>query len=285
MNIALTVLIIVAVVASVVGYVFWSSFRLPPVRPETTELPSDGAQVVALLGDSLTHGRVGASWIQALKPLPGSQPTLFVNGGINGELAWNLAERLDPVIALKPKAVTVLIGTNDALGTLSDAAAERYTQSNKLPQAPDLGWYESNLRLIVTRLQQETDAHIALLSIPPISEVPGTEAWDRAAEFTAVIKRVANENAVSYLPLHERFAETLANASGAPEPYTEDLTTILTGSARYYLTPASWNDVAESRGMHLLTDHIHWNERGAEITAALVNDWLVSLPADPKGSD
>lgn len=285
MNIFLSVLLIVALLAAVVGYVFWSAFRLPSNRPDSTSRPADGTRVVALLGDSLTHGRVGAPWVERLNPLPGNEPTLFVNGGINGELAWNLAERLDPVIALKPAAATVLIGTNDALATLSAAATERYIKTNNLPQAPDPTWFEANLRDIVERLQRDTNAHIALLSIPPISEVPDSEAWDRAAAYTAIIKRVASENALTYLPLHERFVETIANASGSPQPFTEDLGSILTGSARYYLTPARWNDVADSRGMHLLTDHIHWNERGAEITATLVNDWLASLPADRKGSD
>ena len=278
MNTFLAILGGLLLVVMVLGYVLWSSSRLPALRPETAARPSDGAPVVALLGDSLTHGRVGAPWVEQLA-LPDEPNTLFVNGGINGELAWNVLQRLDPVVALQPAAVTLLVGTNDALGTLSDTAAERYSRTNNLPERPSLEGYEANLRAIVDRLQRDTEARIALLSIPPISEVPGSEAWQRAEAINAIIRRVAEEAAVAYLPLHECFVRELDNVAHTPTPYSEDLRSIVTASARYYLTPASWNDIAESRGMHLLTDHIHWNERGAAITAKLVNEWLAIQPA------
>ena len=36
----------------------------------------------------------------------------IVNAGINGDLAWNLLERLDDVIDCNPNHITILIGTN-----------------------------------------------------------------------------------------------------------------------------------------------------------------------------
>ena len=39
--------------------------------------------------------------------------------GMNGDLAWNVNERIDKIIKCDPDLVFLLIGSNDAMGSMS----------------------------------------------------------------------------------------------------------------------------------------------------------------------
>lgn len=103
--------------------------RLPENRPEavSSQAVDTDKKVVVCLGDSLTHGRVSHNYVDELdERFPDDY--MFVNAGINSELAFNVLQRIETVIALKPEYITVLIGTNDALGTLGEQSAQRYIE-------------------------------------------------------------------------------------------------------------------------------------------------------------
>jgi lysophospholipase L1-like esterase len=80
-----------------------------------------------------------------------------VNAGVNGDTSTGVLARLDQVIACRPDAVTVLIGTNDVL--------EGIGREDALPA------YRANVTKIVQRLRDETSARIAVLSPPPFGGV------------------------------------------------------------------------------------------------------------------
>jgi lysophospholipase L1-like esterase len=66
---------------------------------------------VICLGDSITKGMVSYDWVRELsRKMPEFR---FLNHGINGDLAYNVLKRLEPVIAAKPDVVVIL--PNDAL--------------------------------------------------------------------------------------------------------------------------------------------------------------------------
>ena len=45
---------------------------------------------------------------------------------MNGDLAWNVNQRIDEIIKCDPDLVFLLIGSNDAMGSLSKDAGEFY---------------------------------------------------------------------------------------------------------------------------------------------------------------
>jgi len=55
---------------------------------------------------------------------------------------------------------------------------------------------------------------IALLSLPPIGEEPGNDAYERATEYSRVVKTVARARGVTYLPLHEKMTARIVKSIG-----------------------------------------------------------------------
>jgi len=99
----------------------------------------------------------------------------FVNAGTDGNLAWNVMQRLDEVIACQPDVVMLLIGTNDVIGTIDQRWEAMYRRRQKIPRTPTLDWCQECVDAILTRLQSDTSARIALLDLP---------MWARISEAT-----------------------------------------------------------------------------------------------------
>ena len=114
--------------------------------------------LVLCAGDSITHGVVSANYVDMLERRFAADGYEFVNAGVNGNLAYNLLQRLDDVIACQPDVVTVLIGTNDVNATFSQEWEDSYRKEQKLPEKPTLAWYRLNVERIIDRLRSETDA-------------------------------------------------------------------------------------------------------------------------------
>jgi lysophospholipase L1-like esterase len=76
--------------------------------------PNSRAQhLVVLLGDSITAGVMSANFVDQLTVRMGHDGYQFINAGINGDAAYNLLQRLVPIIDAKPDAVAIMVGTND----------------------------------------------------------------------------------------------------------------------------------------------------------------------------
>ena len=75
-------------------------------------------ETVACLGSSTTAAKGTYNWIDELVKRPQNSRFRFVNFGVGGDLSFNIARRLDPVIRMAPDRVIVLIGTNDILASV-----------------------------------------------------------------------------------------------------------------------------------------------------------------------
>lgn len=276
------IVIIVIVLIAGGGLFIASGFRafnrLPDNHPiaflQKGRAPSTRTLVVCA-GDSITHATVSGDYVAMLRERFGGQGYEFVNAGINGQLAYNLLQRLDDIIACKPDVVTILIGTNDVNGTFNDTWAKRYVSGQKLPQTPTKNWYRDNLDTILTRLKTETSAKIALLSLPVLGEDRDSIINQRIIEYNSVIQELADTHGATYLPLHERLTVMLDEKNHQPRhPYDGGLWLVYTATVRRYAMGQSWDTVAERNGFYLLTDHIHLNDRGAQVIAELIGNVL-----------
>lgn len=87
---------------------------------------------IVCLGDSLTWGRYGGSYVDALARLK-PQHT-WLNAGVGGDTVVNLLRRLESdVFAHSPDAVLVMIGCNDAISSVYPATRPYFQHSKKVP--------------------------------------------------------------------------------------------------------------------------------------------------------
>jgi lysophospholipase L1-like esterase len=242
-------------------------------------------KTVVCFGASLTAGTVSFNYLDLLAARPALAGFNFVNHGVNGDLAWNGLQRLDRVITEWPDFVTILIGTNDVNATMSKRNQIRYKAFNHLPTEPSLSWYECNIEAIVKRLKHETHARLALISLAVIGEDLEHEANQKVDLYNEAIRRVAWQENIPYLPLHERMVAYLREH----EPERAQLPPRLeyrdglhnTGNAlALHATGLSWDEVSQRNGLLLTTDTLHLNSVGAGMIADLIEGWLLSEPAD-----
>jgi lysophospholipase L1-like esterase len=116
--------------------------------------PAKDEKRVVFLGDSITD-----SWKLA-EYFP-NQP--FVNRGISGQTTPQMLIRMRPdVIALKPKVLVLLAGTNDIAGNYGEMTNE---------------FIEGNIESIV-ELARQNDINVVLASILPISDYNKNKAGE-----------------------------------------------------------------------------------------------------------
>jgi lysophospholipase L1-like esterase len=272
------VLLILGVLVAGYLYAMQKATRLPRNNPqwylENTRGTREGA-VVVLAGDSLTHGGVSANYVDLLAERPAMQGYTLVNAGINAQLAYHLVLHLDEIAACEPDYVTILIGTNDANSTLHPDNEAWYVKTWDLPQRPDAEWYRANLTTLIVELQTRTDAEIDVLSLPTIGEDPDTVQFERTQTYSTIVKEIAEETRVTYLPLQETMSAYLrghpANEKYEYRPNSR-LQTI--SILKHHILGQSYNQIGAANGFVLHSDFLHLNESGAAMVADLIEGFV-----------
>jgi lysophospholipase L1-like esterase len=202
------------------------------------------------------------------------QGITVTGAGVNGDCSYNLLQRLDPIIALRPDVVTVLIGSNDAWSTLSDANARKIVKRKNLPAPPTLSQYRENLAAIAARLRAGTDAQIALVSLPVLGQDLDSPASSASKEFSQVVQTTAAEQGLVYLPLHERQCDYLVSSEAEVLPFPDGLGERYSSVLQHFLLRRSYDSIARRRRLALTADFIHQNSRGATMIADLIDDFV-----------
>lgn len=231
--------------------------------------------LVACVGDSITHGSASANYVDLLRRRLSPDGFAFVNAGVNGDLAWNVLQRLDAVIACRPDVVTLLVGTNDVNATRDEESQDFYRGGKKLPQPATLEWYVANVAAILDRLRAETDARVVVLDLPFLGEDLGSEMNRRVDDYNAALREVCAARDVPCLPLHDGLVALLP-PDHRPPPGVSDRMLMVRSTMSHLLLRRSWDEVSRRNGLAVLTDHVHLNQRGATVVADLVADALES---------
>ena len=258
----------------------YQSERRPSNAPErvAARIAVDEAPTVVCIGDSLTHGRTSSDYVALLQKRFRPKGYRFVNAGLNGELAYNVLQRLDAVIACRPAWVTLLIGTNDAYAALSTSNAHETMEQMGLPERPTRDTFRRYLTAICLRLRTATAAPLALLSLPPLGEDPAHRAFELTAAYSRIIQDVAHETGNAYLPVHERMCAYLDCHGGSArrsfDAYRDGMG--LAVKMRRFLLHQSFDTISQRNGFALLTDFFHLNSTGATIVADAVAEFITS---------
>lgn len=229
---------------------------------------------VVVAGASIVRGRASVDFVQMLRE---RQPNeLFVNAGVNGNVAWEVLQRTDEIVACAPSRVVLLVGTNDVQATLSAKAGRSAQRSKSLPQPPSIDWYTECLSSVVTRLTASGCA-VGVCSLPPIGQDLAAPVNVRLREFNTAIGTVCQSTGAAYLPVYEALADVLTSRGleGGPA-WTGSWWPGLSSLVRHFITGTSYDVIAASRGWLLSPDGVHMDTFGAQVIATVVEKWLVS---------
>ena len=272
------VLIIAAALAAAFFYVSKIISTLPNGRAEDYLNSNDqqDKKIIACIGDSLTHGNIGQSWVDYLREeFPND---IFLNEGINANTTWQVLQRLEPIFECKPDLVILMIGTNDALGSFDIDSGLRYKKNNNLPEVPSFKKYKEQLLELIEKIGIQSK--IAICTLPPIGENVNSEVNKHVNLFNDYIKLIANQKKLSLLPVSDALWSDI-NSRTYPIKLEYNskampllMKRILGGIFHYYLFKKSWNDISRAKGQWILFDQIHLNERGAEIVYKLAKDFI-----------
>lgn len=228
---------------------------------------------VAVCGDSITRGQVSSDYVAVLTRDLRSSGHTFTNHGINGDLAYNVLQRLDGIIGTQPDVLTLLVGTNDVNSQFDEKWKRRYIKDQKLPKAPDLDWYAENVNTILSRVTAETNARIAVVEILILGEDLTSRMNRLVNEYNATLHQLAQQHGVPCLALNARLREKLPN-NHQPPPYEGSVSTVAKAGMRHMLLRRTWDNISHRNGLALLTDHIHLNDTAAAIVSKLIADFV-----------
>ena len=238
-----------------------------------TGTPS-GERPVVVAGASICRGRASVDFVQMLRERFPSRT--FVNAGVNGNVAWELLQRIDQVIACRPAQVVILIGTNDVQAMLSPDATRETRESKHLPEDPSLGWYAVCMHEIVTRVQAG-GASVALCSLPPIGQDLTASVNVIVREANAALHGVCETTGAAYLPVYEHLADLLAAQGATRGPaWTGSWAPGVASLVEHFALGRSYDAIAVARGWILSPDGVHMDSTGAGIIADVIAEWLES---------
>lgn len=271
-----------AAILAIIVLAMWVIMRLAPVFGEPhmlrlerfhASLAADRRKVVVCVGDSLTHGNASFDYVHALASRLEPEGHTVLNAGINGDLAWNVLQRIEAVTRGEPAYVVLLVGTNDARACESEWAAQKYVKQKKLPQTPDEAFFEESYRGILDALSAVDCTRTIVVTLPPLGERASEPVDEIVGRFNRFI---ASEAAVRDLPCLDLNGEIDAvlgverdeEAPAYDAKRSQGL--VVRSILLHYLVGWSWDRIAKHYRMQLLPDMIHIGESGGAVLVDLV---------------
>ena len=234
-------------------------------------------RVVVCIGASIVRGLFGAGFVDILIRRMSGDGFRFVNAGVGGQTSGDVLARLEGIIARQPDYTVILVGTNDVAATLyprlSRISLARL--KGRSPQPPSAESYRETMLQMVKLLKERTAARIALVSLPVLGEDLGSEHNQHIRAYNAILKEIALQEEVAYIPVHEAQEQDLRNAR--PQgglPFDPGRMRGLKFLWRRYFLRQGLDEISARNGYLLLTDGMHLNSRGAAIVADHVEAYL-----------
>jgi lysophospholipase L1-like esterase len=262
-----------------IGYAFWRVVRRPTddVLVGAREPRRPGERRIVCAGDSITHATVSFDYVRALRERLGPSTRIF-NAGVNGDLAYNLAERLPSIVACAPDIVVVLIGTNDLCGAQTESVARQQRRTKQLPEFASLEFFEEQLRRVLRGLRAETSARIVVVTPPLLGEDLTHPVYTRLCAFAERAIELANAHDAQVIAFHSAMADALRASGHAARPGfsagVKELSWLVTTPLQHYLTGMSYDRISRRRGLWGSADLIHLNETSGAILVQLLENAL-----------
>jgi lysophospholipase L1-like esterase len=242
-------------------------------------MQSNSQPTIAFLGDSITEGVIGASYVNMVRAAFQGQAQI-VNAGINGDTVVNMRRRvLRDVAVHNPDIVVVMAGLND-LGTAYAVPLQRgyyrLVKRNWLDLTPRR--FAAGYRALLAELRQHTTAQIVLSTMTTISEDPDAPVQAVVDAYCTIIRAIAQQQDLALIELREAFRATIA-ADPRPGP-TYTIHVAMNDMLAIRWRGATYQALAERRGYRLTCDGVHLAEAGAALAAGVVTRALREVVCD-----
>lgn len=220
---------------------------------------------LVFLGDSLTEGHYGGSYVNALRSqFPGHE---IINAGVGGNTVLNLLNRLeDDVLNHEPDGVFVMVGGNDAISYSQPKTRTYYQQVQGVPDGtmtPEL--FEKTYRDLLHQLQL---AFVTTwVGLPPVEYSAEVVRVQRM--FNTVATDIARSANVSTIDLMAHFTP-----DEVPERPPIDISFINQIGKR---SREGWGDYdAEQKrmGYHYTFDGLHLTPASAQKMGQLIGTFI-----------
>ena len=283
LNIQLIFIILSFIIIGYILIIFYRVFKLPKSFPskfiKKQRVKNPSRKRIIFVGDSFTHGTVGHSYIEILKKKLGTKDFEFINAGLNGDLTINILKRIDDIIRCEPDILTVLIGTNDAMGSYTVEARRKYVKTKGAKDNDDfwtLKRFREDFTEIIKKFKYETKAKIGVLSLPILGEDPLDPIFEQSKSYSEVIKEVSMNFEVHYIPLNEYMTDYLRQKpSNQKYKYDKKFRLMVVGILAHYFGK-NWQKIAKKNGIQLLVDFVHLSPRGASIISYFIEKFIES---------
>lgn len=257
-------------------YGFRNLGELPLNNPKTylKNKRDDGKEIVVLIGDSLTHGNVQPSWVNSMRKKMG-EDFEFINAGINGETTNDVLNRINEILACDPNIATLLIGNNNLMGSF-ERNERNYKKSKQVEWS--INGFENEYRMIVKRLI-ENDIKLAVSSLMSYGEEIGSDEFERTREYSKIIKKIADEFSLYYIPLFEEIEKYLIEKgenTNLPKIENDSLIMLQNFMIKKILLKQSWDKISTDSRFRVTLDHIHFNNYSANLMESMVSEFIKS---------
>ncbi len=232
-------------------------------------------RTVVCFGDSNTHGNVSYDWVSDLSVELSTFQVL--NAGLNSDLSFSLLKRLEDVILCKPDFITIMIGTNDINASYSDKSLKRYVSLGKIlsTESPSIISFEKNIKEIVKKFQQETNAKIALITLPLMGEDLNYKINQIADNYSLSIEKVANQSNISCLQIRQEQKEyLLKNPSFTPYKFEQYFVLLNKSVIFHYIFGLSWDKISKKHKTQLSPDFLHQNSIAGKMIKDQILNWI-----------
>jgi lysophospholipase L1-like esterase len=148
----------------------WPALNRYRAENEKTPAPAAGENRVVFMGDSITDG-----WGHGAKFFPGKP---YLNRGIGGQTTPQMLIRFRPdVIALKPKVVVILAGTNDIAGNTGPSTLEMI--EDNLTSMAELA-RANGIKVVLSSVMPVCDYHRPQTERRPPEKIIALNTWMKA---------------------------------------------------------------------------------------------------------
>lgn len=178
----------------------WANLEHFRAANEKIAPPNENENRVVFMGNSITIG-----WLHSMPEYFENKP--YINRGIGGQTTPQMLVRFrQDVIALQPKVVVILAGTNDIAGNTGPSTLEMIADNIKS----------------MAELAKGNDIKVVLSSTLPAYDYPwkpGLEPANKIISLNKMLKDYASTNGHIYL---DYFSSMADERNGLPKKYAED---------------------------------------------------------------
>jgi acyl-CoA thioesterase-1 len=270
-------LLVLVVVVIFVAFALIRLGRPPKNNPKQflRKSRAAGSTVVACVGASTVQGQLGFNFVDYLSERLGPQNYQFINGGVNGDLAFNVLQRMDEALRCNPKYLIIQVAGNDIMAALDPKAARRYTRVKHLPCTPSIEWYGQNVTKIIDLAKHHGVYKIGLVSALVLGELINSRADLAVREYNKVLARIASDTGACFLDVYNKQIEYLTRNQKEPGlEYTGQSGLVMKSFFLHGVWGFSLDKISKRNGFLLATDYIHQNSTSGKMIGQEIENFL-----------